>query len=99
MPKLTGKAELNQYYALALVISGEKDIFFPSHVVKQAAAEIIANVESETAELRSFLIIMLFTGTFRILLSTRVYCFAPCIALIELTIPQALTSLASCTAF
>ncbi|MDF2651519.1 MAG: alpha/beta hydrolase [Paenibacillus sp.] len=64
MPKLTGKAELNQYYALTLVISGEKDIFFPSHVVKQAAAEIIANVESETAELRSFLIIMLFTGTF-----------------------------------
>jgi pimeloyl-ACP methyl ester carboxylesterase len=45
MPKLTEKDELFQYNAPTLVITGEKDIFFPSDMVNETAKQIITQVE------------------------------------------------------
>ncbi|MBM7648667.1 pimeloyl-ACP methyl ester carboxylesterase [Bacillus ectoiniformans] len=44
MPKLTEKKELLAYQQPTLIISGNEDVFFPEHLIKQAAHEVIPNL-------------------------------------------------------
>jgi pimeloyl-ACP methyl ester carboxylesterase len=55
MPKLTEKRELQNYSCPTLVITGERDIFFPGSRLKEKAEEIIPNLVSfKTLEMGHF---------------------------------------------
>lgn len=55
MPKLTKKEELMQYNSPTLIITGEKDIFFPANRLNKVAREIISNlIEAKTIDMGHF---------------------------------------------
>ncbi len=55
MPKLTKKEELMPYNSPTLIITGEKDIFFPANRLNKVAREIISNLtEVKTIDMGHF---------------------------------------------